>query len=173
MAGLGRAGAESRRCGPPQCRQDGRGLAHWWTHFRRDSIQSVEADQHRKRESPRPGMLLRSRRRRRWAGSHTSGFEWHDLRNHQLEYCFCRRCDDMQGTLALGSRSESGDRPFEDLLRCRQSGPRDLSGHDHRSRDRWQAAGSQRRHRQTSLGITRRLPAGQLHDHHGAAYRER
>ena len=112
------------------------------------------------RESPRTGMVVRSRLRWRRAGSHAPGFERHDLRDHQLERCLRRRRPHRQGTLALGPRSESGHRALENLLRRGQSRPCDLPGHDHRSGDRWQAAGAERGNRESRFGkrasLTRR-----------------
>ena len=118
-------------------------------------------------------MVLRSRRGRRESGSDAAGLERDDLRHHELERRFRCRCAHRQGEVALGSRSQPDDGAAEDLLRRRESRHRDLSGHDHRSGHRRQADRARCRNRQAGVGSARGVSAGQLHDHDGAAHRQR
>ncbi len=61
----------------------------------------------------------------------------------------------------------------ENLLRCRQSGNRDLSGQGHCARYRRASRSSRCRDGQAGVGSARRLPSRQLHDNDGPAHRER
>ncbi len=113
-----------------------------------------------------------ARRRRRQSGRNAAGLEQHALRHHDLERRLRARRPHRQGTLAMGSGSEPAGGASADLLRHRQPRPCPLQRHDLRARHRRTPDRARRAHRQAGLGGARRLPAGLVHHHHGAAHRE-
>ena len=161
--------APDRRRGRPAAWR----LDQLWPHAGRDALQPAEADQHHERETTGPGVVLRDGRRRRQSGRHAADVEQHALRHHDLERRVRARRAHRQGTVALGSaRSNQPTVRPEDLLRHRESRHRALQRHDHRAVDRRPPVRARRHDRQAGVGNARRLSAGSVHAHDGAAHRE-
>src|ERR1041385_8169141 len=72
---------------------------------------------------------------RRHPGSNAAVLERHALWHHKLERRLCCRCAHREGTLAVGSGSQSSRGPAENLLRGCESRHCHLSGKDRCARN--------------------------------------
>ena len=136
-----------------------------------DTLQPAESTQHDKCWPARAGLVVCAGSGRRRPGRDSAGVEQHSIWRDHLECGLRGGRANWQAVVAVGSRSESGGRMAEDLLRHRQPRRGDRERDDHRASDRWPAGSAGCDDRQSDMGSTGCLYAGLVRVDDGAADR--